>query len=230
MLRHSAFFLFRDTITPGQVLAMQKGLAYMRFECRSVQALDFGEDLFGGSTALREVKPWTRTPRWRGATAGPPCSYDMALHLDFDDQAGLDAYNDDDVHHEVGEYNASICRSELTARVDWWYDGAPLIVPGHVRHAAMFVWRDEADEAARAAALDGVRGLADAPGVEALTIGTNVGTLTTDYDWILDVTLPTPDAAEQFVKGEAYESAIAALVPVVKHEWTARITHEMRGH
>ena len=31
--------------------------------------------------------------------------------LDFADQAGLDDYNDDDVHHEVGDYNASICRA-----------------------------------------------------------------------------------------------------------------------
>ena len=47
--------------------------------------------------------------------------------LDFVDAAGNEAYNDDDVHHEVGEYNASICRAELTARVDWNYDGEPLI-------------------------------------------------------------------------------------------------------
>ena len=63
-------------------------------------------------------------------------SYDVALHLDFDDQAGMDDYNDDDVHHEVAVYNASICRGELTARVDWWYDGEPLIAKDQVKHSA----------------------------------------------------------------------------------------------
>ena len=149
MLRHTAFFLFREEITPEQRLAMLKGLAYMRFECGSVVALDYGTDLFGGSTPLRETKPWDRTPRWRAAEVGPPSNYDVALMLDFADQAGLDAYNDDDVHHEVGDYNASICRGELTARVDWHYDGDPLIEPGHVRHSAMFVWADDADDAAQ---------------------------------------------------------------------------------
>ena len=61
MLRHTAFFLFREDITPAQHLAMLKGLAYMRFECRSVVALDYGSDLFGGSDVMRETKPWDRT-------------------------------------------------------------------------------------------------------------------------------------------------------------------------
>ena len=62
-------------------------------------------------------------------------------------------------------YNASICRGELTARVDWWYDGEPLIDPGHVRHTAMFLWTDEVDEAAKAARrFDEVRRLGPKPG------------------------------------------------------------------
>ena len=109
---------------------MTKGSAYMRFTCPSVRALDFGTDLYGGSTVLAETKPWKRTPRWRGRAEGPPSSYDVALHLDFDDQAGIDDYNKDDVHHEVAVYNAAVCQGEYTARIDWWYDGAPLITTG----------------------------------------------------------------------------------------------------
>jgi hypothetical protein len=229
LLRHTAFFLFREEITPAQHLAMLKGLAYMRFECQSVLALDYGTDLFGGSEPLREIKPWDRIPRWRAAEVGPPSNYDVALMLDFADQAGLDAYNDDDVHHEVGDYNASICRGELTARVDWQYDGEPLIEPGHVRHSAMFVWADDATEAARAQALESVRRLESGPGVESLTIGMNVGPMKTDYDWILDVRLPDPDAARTLIEGDTYAEVMSALMPATKYEWTARLTHQMRG-
>jgi hypothetical protein len=229
VLRHTAFFQFRDTITPEQHLAMLKGLAYMRFECRSVVALDYGTDLLGGSKVLREVKPWDRIPRWRGAEAGPAANFDVALMLDFADQAGLDAYNDDDVHHEVGDYNASIARSELTARVDWNYDGDPLIEPGHVRHSAMFVWRDEVDDAAKERGWDAVRALESEAGVERLTIGKNVGPMKTDFDWLLDAQLPDQAATRAFVEGKAYAEAMRALIPLTKYEWTARLSHEMRG-
>ena len=67
MLRHSAFFMFREDTTLEQAVQMLKGLAYMRFACPSVRALDFGLDEFGGSSLLREVKPWKRQPRWRSA-------------------------------------------------------------------------------------------------------------------------------------------------------------------
>jgi hypothetical protein len=229
VLRHSAFFLFREDITPAQHLAMLKGLAYMRFECRSVVGLDYGTDLFGGSDVLRETKPWDRTPRWRASVVGPPCNYDVALMLDFPDEAGLDAYNDDDVHHEVGEYNASICRPEMTARVDWNYDGDPLITPGHVRHSAMFVWRDDADDAAKESALEQARRLQSADDVEAVTVATNVGPMKTDFDWILDVQLADEAKAKALLEGEIYSEVMAAIAPVTKYEWTARLSHVMRG-
>jgi hypothetical protein len=229
VLRHTAFFLFREDITPAQHLAMLKGLAYMRFECRSVVALDYGTDLFGGSDLLRETKPWDRTPRWRAAEAGPPCNYDVALMLDFADEAGLDDYNDDDVHHEVGDYNASICRPEMTARVDWNYDGAALIKPGHVRHSAMFVWRDDVDDAAKDAAFEQARRLTSADDVETLTVAPNVGPMATDFDWILDVHLPDENKAKSMLESDLYAEVMKAIAPVTKYEWTARINHVMRG-
>ena len=229
MLRHTAFFLFRETITPEQHLWMLKGLAYMRFECRSVVALDYGSDLFGGSDVMRETKPWDRTPRWRAAEVGPPANYDVALMLDFEDKAGLDAYNDDDVHHEVGEYNASIAKPEMTARVDWNYDGDPLINPGHVRHAAMFVWRDDADDAAKEAAFEQARSLESVDGVEKVTVAPNVGPMATDFDWILDVDVVDEHKTKAMLDGDAYGNAMKAIAPVTKYEWTARLSHVMRG-
>jgi hypothetical protein len=128
-------------------------------------------------------------------------------------------------------YNAAVCQGELTARIDWWYDGdAPLIEAGHVRHASMFIWRDDADDAAKDAAQERVRGLASEPGVERLTIGTGVGSLRTDYDWLIDVQLSDAEAAKAFVEGDAYREAISDVARATKHEWTARMTHTMHGH
>jgi hypothetical protein len=231
VLRHSAFFMLKDTSGAEEARWMQKGSAFMRFTAAGPVAIDFGSDLFGGSSVLAGTKPWERTPRWRGSVEGPPCSYDVALHLDFEDEAGLKAYNDDDVHHEIAAYNVSVCQGELTARIDWWYDGdVPLIVPGHVRHAAMFLWRDGVDDATKEGVLEQITRLSEAPGVERLSVGTNVGTLRTDYDWILDVDLPDEDAASEFTTCSAYADAMGALAISTKYEWTARMSHTMHGH
>jgi hypothetical protein len=229
MLRHSAFFMFREDTTLEQGVEMLKGLAYMRFACPSVVALDFGFDEFGGSSLLREVKPWKRQPRWRSRRLGPAVNYDVALHLDFEDQAGLDAYNDDDVHHEVAVYNASICRGEITARVDWWYDGPPLIARNQVKHSAMYLWADESDETSRAAALDAVRALEDTPLVQQVHIGHNVGTLITDFDVIVDIRCVDRAAVEELIAGEEYAQAMKQLGELTQHEWTARLSHVMHG-
>jgi hypothetical protein len=230
VLRHTAFFMLKEGNGPEEMKWMQKGSAYMRFTAAGPVAIDFGSDILGGSLRLSETKPWERTPRWRAATEGPPCDYDVALHLDFEDEAGLDAYNRDDVHHEIAAYNASVCQGEMTARIDWWYEGEPLIAPGHVRHAAMFVWKDDADEASRERALAEVKRLGDEAGVERVTVGTGVGGLRTDYDWILDLQLPDPDAAQRLVEGNGYRDTMQALSAVTKYEWTARLSHTMHGH
>lgn len=209
---------------------MQKGSAFMRFTAAGPVAIDFGQDLYGGSLHLTETKPWDRTPRWRAATAGPPSNYDVALHLDFVDEAGMKAYNDDDVHHEIAVYNAAQAQGELTARIDWWYEGDPLIEPGHVRHAEMFVWKDDVDDAAKDRALDSARELSEEPEVESITVGTGIGGLATDLDWIVDVQLPDADAAQKFLAGDGYRRAVESISAATKYEWTARITHTMHGH
>jgi hypothetical protein len=229
MLRHTALFLHRDDTTPEQALNMCKGLAFMRFECDSVRALDYGTDLFGGSQVLRDVKPWCRTPLWRAERTGPVANYDTALHLDFDDAAGLAAYDDHPAHHDVADYNAAVSFGEFTARVDYWYEGPPLIQRGLIRHTALFLWQETADQAARQVATDAVRALEDFPGVSRVTIGENVGKLTTDYDWIMDVQLNDTESARSLLESKAYSALTERLADVTRFEWTARLTHRMRG-
>jgi hypothetical protein len=230
VLRHSAFFLLKEGKGEEEMRWMQKGSAFMRFTAAGPVAIDFGQDLFGGSLHLSETKPWERTPRWRAATEGPPSNFGVALHLDFADEEGLKAYNADDVHHEIAVYNAAQAQGELTARIDWWYDDGPLIEAGHVRHAEMFLWKDDVNDATKGSVLDDVKALADEPGVERVTVGTGIGGLATDLDWILDVQLPDKDAAERFLASERYRATIAQVAKATKYEWTARMTHQMHGH
>ena len=229
MLRHSVIWLLRDTTTPELRIEMLKGLAYLRMECPMVRSGDYGADIFGGSQRLHEVPQAERIPVWRRGAAGPPSNYDVALHLDFDDWSGHEQYSADPAHAAASRFNASVSWDELTARVDWHYDGAPPARRGHVKHVAMFVWADGAAEQAKQRALDAVRRLAEAPGVEAVTIGHNVGRLVSDYDWIMDVQLPDRTATERLLRGPHYAGAMETVAAVTKYEWTARLSHVMRG-
>jgi hypothetical protein len=152
----------------------------------------------------------------------------MALHLDFDDQAGLDAYNDDDVHHEVGVYNASICRGERTARVDWWYDGSSRVEEGGVRHSCLYLWDDDATASQKSEIRDAFLALErSVPGCRSMAVGDNVGTLTTDYDLIVDAHFADLTDAELALDHAAYKEALTLVAAATKYEWTARITHTM---
>jgi hypothetical protein len=221
-------WVLRDTTTPEQRLQMLKGLAYVCMESRDVRFGDYGTDLFGGTQPLRDVKPWLRTPRWRSQDA-PPANYDVAIHFDFDDFAGHDAYGADPVHNAASDFNATVADDELTARVDWWYEGPWLSRRGHVRHAAMFVWADGATEQARQAALDALRRLEDAPGVEQVTTGQNVGRLKQDFDWILDVQVPDAETAKRLLESDLYADVMRTVAAATRFEWTARLSHVMRG-
>jgi hypothetical protein len=94
----------------------------------------------------------------------------------------------------------------------------------------MFLWKDEVSEEGKGAAMDAVRRLEDAAGVERVTIGTGVGSLRTDFDWILDVQLADAEMAERLMAGEEYQEAMRVVSAATKHEWTARISHMMHGH
>jgi len=230
MLRHTALFLHRDTISEDQKLAMLRGLAFLRMECAAVRAGDYGDDLFGGSSPLLAVPPWKRTPRWRVRGEGPPCNYDLALHLDFDDAAAAAASLAGERYRAVARFNASVTVPELTARVEWRYDGAPLVRRGLVRHTAMFLWAGEADAAARSRALAAARTLAEAPGVVSVVTGENSGRTAANFDWMVDVQLSDPAAARTLVEGPRYADAMGIIAPATKYEWTARVTHVMRGY
>jgi hypothetical protein len=229
MLRHTTLFFHRDTISEDQKVAMLRGLAFLRMECAGVRAGDYGDDLFGGSSPLLAVPPWKRTPRWRARRDGPPCNYDVALHLDFDDEAAAAAALAGERYRAVARFNASVTVPELTARVEWRYDGAPLVRRGLVRHTAMFVWAGEADAAARSRALAAARRLADDPGVVSAVTGENAGGTAANFDWIVDVQLLDPAAARALVDGPEYAGAMGMIAPATKYEWTARVTHVMRG-
>jgi len=229
MLRHSVMWVLRDTTTLELQAEMLAGLAYLRMECLMVRAGDYGADLFGGSERLDAVPPRERMPVWRRNADGPPSNYDVALHLDFDDWAAYRGYGPHPAHQAASRFNGSVAWDELTARVDWQYDGDPPTRRGHVKHVAMFVWADGAAAQTKQRAYDAVRRLGDAPGVEAVTIGQNVGKLVSDYDWIMDVQLPDRDATEQFLRGRLYAEAMAAVAAATKYEWTARLSHLMRG-
>jgi hypothetical protein len=220
--------MFNETTTPEQKLVALKGLAYLSYGSPSVKAVDFGTDLNGGTAPLIEVKPWKRTPLWNARSLGPPSNFDMALNLDFDDQAGLDAYNKDDAHHEVSLYNASICRGELTARIDWLYDGPSRIKRFGVRHTSLFLWLDDASDSHKADVSQAFTALQkEIPGVTSILTAPNVGTLTTDYDLIVDVMLDDVDSAKAFLDHAAQKEALALAAAATKYEWTARITHTM---
>jgi hypothetical protein len=229
MLRHTELFLHRDTISDEQKLTMLRGLAFLRMECAEVRAGDYGPDLFGGSIPLLTVPPWKRTPRWRARSEGPPSNYDVAFHLDFDDEDALARYLADPNRRAVARFNASVSVPELTARIDWRYDGAPLIRRGLVRHAAMFVWTDD-DAAARSRALEAARGLTEAPGVVSAVVGESTGGPATNFDWILDVQTEDPAAARGLLESRRYTDAMGAVASATKYEWTARVTHIMRGY
>jgi hypothetical protein len=71
--------------------------------------------------------------------------------------------------------------------------------------------------------------LGAAPEVESLTIGLNVGTLTTDFDWIVDIHLADKPAAAALIQGHLYAEVMKQVASVTKFEWTARLSHTMHG-
>jgi hypothetical protein len=228
LLRHTALFMWRDTTDENSKLVAKKGLAYLAYGCPSVRFVDFGTDLNGGSSPLLEVKPWDRTPLWDARGEGPPSRFDIALHLDFDDQAGLDHYNKDDVHHEVAVYNISVCRPERTARVDWWYEGPPRYERGGIRSTTLYLWSDEATDAQKEDVRRAYRDLdGRVPGLGSLLVADNVGTLRTDYDLIVDAQFESNENARAFEDHDGHREALELAAATTKYEWTARITHPM---
>jgi hypothetical protein len=209
---------------------MLQRLAFLGTEPASVRWGDYGEDLFGGSRILHETPRRQRIPIWRRSSLGPPCNFDFALHLDFEDWDGFRAYADDPAHDEASRINKLESWDEWTARVRWPYEAeSPPTRTGAVKHVAMFLWADEVSDVDRARALDAAESLVEADGVSHVVVGHNEGDLTTDYDWILDVELPDRESADRLLAGPLYSQAMETVAGATKYEWTARMTHLMRG-
>jgi hypothetical protein len=219
----------RDTTTAEQRLEMLHGLAFLRTECMSVRHGDYGEDIFGGSSGGQTTPPDDRTPMWRREGGLPPGDFDVALHLDFEDLAAADDYSADPTHAAASRFNESVSWDEQTARVDWLYDGDTPTSRGRVRHVAMFAWADGASESDKARAVAAVRHLEGLELVERVTVGHSIERLTSDYDWILDVQLADRPAAARLLAGSDYARAMDEVAGATKYEWTARVTHVMRG-
>jgi len=229
MLRRSVLYLFRDTATSAERARLQRSLAFLGLECATVSSSDYGDDIAGGSRRLLEVPPWKRTPRFHARGEGPPSNYDLALHLGFADAAALAAYEGHPVRQEVARLAASVTVAEVTARVDWLDRRESAYPRGAFRHTALHVWRDEADEGRRARALEAVRSLAGLPGVAALSLGESASGRAGDFDWILGLELRDESAARALLASEPYAAALAAVAEATKDEWTARLTHLVRG-
>lgn len=225
MLRHSVIWLLRDTTTPELRTRMLQGLAYLTVECPMVRYGDYGDDIFGGSSRTAGAPDVTR---WRDRKT-PLTSYDVALHLDFDDWAGHDAYSGDPAHEAVSRFNETVSWDDFTARVDWHTDGETSSQRGLIRHTAMFVWADESAPGERKRVLNSVRDLEVLPGVCAVSVGENVGRLISDYDWIMEVIAADRDAAEGLFTGSAYRHVMQAVAAATKFEWTASVTNVIRG-
>jgi len=65
------------------------------------------------------------------------------------------------------------------------------------------------------------------PVVRSLVVGDNIGTLTTDYDLILDVQFADIEAVRAYFGHPAQREVAALAAGCMKNEWTARITHRM---
>jgi hypothetical protein len=231
MMRHTVLFMFRDSATEADRLVAVKGLAYLAFGCHSVRALDFGRDLFGGSSRLLANKPWERTPVWHARESGPPWgNYDMALHVDFDDAAGFEAYLHCPAHREVSDYNEKVVWDEYTARVDWHLQGTPRTDRGGVRHTSCFLWDDGIGDAAKDEAREALASLGrSVPTVRSAVVGDNARAVPTAFNLVLDVLFDDVQGARAYFAHPAQKEAAALLAGVTKHEWTARITHTVRS-
>jgi hypothetical protein len=222
-------FMYSDSFTPEEKMVLRFATTYLAF-CPHVQAFDYGVDLFGGTTPLRDVRPWKRTPLWHARKSGPPSNYDVSIDLDFNDQAEFEAYVAGEVHEESAGYKEWMWRQEFTARVDWWYDGPPIIKRGTVHHESMWLWDDGVSDSAKEHAKDALSSLQKSvPSVRRVMVGDNVGTLTTDYDLIMDVLFDDPGGAKDFFQHPAQKEVDSLMAGVTKYEWTARITTESTG-
>jgi hypothetical protein len=206
LIRRIVLWRWNDGATPERRLRAKEGLAYIRF-AGLVEDLDFGEDL--------------------GADLGPGRAFDLALIRDHVDRASWDAYVDDPHHKRVGDDIDTITRMDLTARIDYRYDGPPSS-RGAIRHVAMFRWRAPLDDAQRASLGRELEGLRTAcPSVRVLAYGDDLGLGTGHVDWVLEAHFDDLDAARSFF-GDPTQQAVASMLDALSDaDRTARLQHRI---
>ena len=97
-----------------------------------------------------------------------------------------------------------------------------------IRHTALYLWADGITGPQRESVQEGLTSLQDSvPGVRSLVVGHNVGTLTTDFDLVLDVQFDTVEDARAYFDHSAQQEVAATAAKFTKHEWTAKITYKM---
>ena len=208
---------------------MQKGSAFMRFTAAGPVAIDFGQDLFGGSTLLYETKPWERTPRWRAATAGPPCELRRRAAPGLRGPGRIEGLQQrrrpprDRGVQRRGSAKASSRRGST---------GGTTAAPDRARTRAarrdvhLEGRRRRRDEGAGARRREAAR--PTSPGSRS-SHRHHVGGLATD--WTGSSTCSFPTRTPRNVPRErglpGHDAVVAAAT---KHEWTARMTHLMHGH
>lgn len=207
VIRRVVLWRWRDDATPEQKLTSKEGLAYISYASR-VDAIDFGEDLGLATKA----------------------NYDLALTRDHRDKDSWDAYDSDPHHYRVGGFIDTLTHEEITARADYVYNGPPN-VRGHVRHLALYSWREDvADERKREArrALAALR--ADCSSLRVLEVADDLGWAGVGRaDLVVEAHFPDEDGAQVFLEHPVQRESAELLASLTQPERTAQIQHRMKS-
>lgn len=206
VIRHGVLFVLADGTTEDQVIRAKEGMALCYFGSE-VLALDFGSDL----------------------GAGESTNYGLGLVHDHRDRAAWDKYNENDVHHRVGEYIKTITQPGRVARVDWEYDG-PASTRGTIRHIAMYRWRDEASANDKQAVKEALSALPGAcPTVRYLVVADDLGWYPQgpNYDWVVEAHFDDVDGLKAFLDHRAQRDAAALVAASTKPGDPAQLQHRM---
>ena len=202
MLRHPPSCSGRGD-GPEQMKRMQIGVGLHEVHRRRAGCHRLRLGPAGGSLpSLRHQALGADAPAGAPAASGPPSSFDVALHLDFADEAGLEAYNKDDVHHEVAVYNAEVSQGSSRPGSTGGTTAMPPdnAWPGVTTRCSC--GRTRSRKTGREPPSTRCAGSRTPPELSG-DVGTGVGSLKTDFDWILDVQLRDAEAAERLMAGRS---------------------------
>ena len=206
VLRRVVLWRWNDRAAPEQRLRAKEGLAYISY-ASPVEAVDFGEDL--------------------GLSGG--ANYGLALLRDHRDKASWNAYVTDPHHDRVGGFIDTITHVESQARADYLYKG-PASVHGRVRHLALYVWREGADDRRKRDARRALAALRVECAIDALEVADDLGWAKTGRaDLVLEAHFADQEGAAAFLAHRAYREAAELLDGITRTDRTATIQHRMKA-